>query len=291
MNNAPLVSIIVNCFNGEKYLSEAINSILSQTYNYWEVIFWDNKSTDRSSYIFKRYKDNRLRYYLSEKHSNLSQARVCAIEKSKGDLISFLDVDDYWDENFLKEQVSLFNDINVKFSCSNFFIVDEKRKTKRVFRRYMPQGNVVDALLCEHSVGILTLMIRRDAYFYVGGFDSNYHIIGDFDLVMKLARYGVLASNNRPLAYLRKHTSNESLIKADLTIKELKYWYTRNNKFYNVNHSNSWNKYKYRLAYEEVSYEINSGSVTLFEIIKLFQTQTISNITKLIIKQVLRKIK
>ena len=291
MNNAPLVSIIVNCFNGEKYLSEAINSILSQTYNYWEVIFWDNKSTDRSSYIFKRYKDNRLRYYLSEKHSNLSQARVCAIEKSKGDLISFLDVDDYWDENFLKEQVSLFNDINVKFSCSNFFIVDDKRKTKRVFRRYMPQGNVVDSLLCEYFVGLLTLMIRRDAYFYVGGFDSNYHIIGDFDLVMKLARYGVLASNNRPLAYLRKHTSNESLIKADLTIKELKHWYTRNNKFYNVNHSNSWNKYKYRLAYEEVSYEINSGSVTLFEIIKLFQTQTISNITKLIIKQVLRKIK
>ena len=291
MNNAPLVSIIVNCFNGEKYLSEAINSILSQTYNYWEVIFWDNKSTDRSSYIFKRYKDNRLRYYLSEKHSNLSQARVCAIEKSKGDLISFLDVDDYWDENFLNEQVSLFNDINVKFSCSNLFIVDEKRKTKRVFRRYLPQGNVVDALLCEHFVGILTLMIRRDAYFYVGGFDSNYHIIGDFDLVMKLARYGVLASNNRPLAYHRKHTSNESLIKADLTIKELKHWYTRNNKFYNVNNSNSWNKYKYRLAYEEVSYEINSGSVTLFEIIKLFQTQTISNITKLIIKQVLRKIK
>ena len=291
MNNAPLVSIIVNCFNGEKYLSEAINSILSQTYNNWEVIFWDNKSTDRSSYIFKRYKDNRLRYYLSEKHSNLSQARVCAIEKSKGDLISFLDVDDYWDENFLKEQVSLFNDINVKFSCSNFFIVDDKRKTRRVYRRYMPKGNVVDSLLCEYFVGLLTLMIRRDAYFYVGGFDSNYHIIGDFDLVMKLARYGVLASNNRPLAYLRKHTSNESLIKADLTIKEQKYWYTRNNKFYNVNNSNSWNKYKYYLAYEEISYEINSGSVTLFEIIKLFQTQTISNITKLIIKQVLRKIK
>ena len=291
MNNAPLVSIIVNCFNGEKYLSEAINSILSQTYNNWEVIFWDNKSTDRSSYIFKRYKDNRLRYYLSEKHSNLSQARVCAIEKSKGDLISFLDVDDYWDENFLKEQVSLFNDINVKFSCSNFFIVDDKRKTRRVYRRYMPKGNVVDSLLCEYFVGLLTLMIRRDAYFYVGGFDSNYHIIGDFDLVMKLARYGVLASNNRPLAYLRKHTSNESLIKADLTIKELKHWYTRNKKFYNVNNSNSLNKYKYDLAYKEVSYEINSGSVTLFEIIKLFQTQTISNITKLIIKQVLRKIK
>jgi len=210
MNNAPLVSIIVNCFNGEKYLSEAINSILSQTYNYWEVIFWDNKSTDRSSYIFKRYKDNRLRYYLSEKHSNLSQARVCAIEKSKGDLISFLDVDDYWDENFLKEQVSLFNDINVKFSCSNFFIVDDKRKTRRVFRRYMPQGNVVDSLLCEYFVGLLTLMIRRDAYFYVGGFDSNYHIIGDFDLVMKLARYGVLASNNRPLAYHRKHACRPS---------------------------------------------------------------------------------
>ena len=186
---------------------------------------------------------------------------------------------------------TLFNDINVKFSCSNFFIVDDKRKTRRVYRRYMPKGNVVDSLLCEYFVGLLTLMIRRDAYFYVGGFDSNYHIIGDFDLVMKLARYGVLASNNRPLAYCRKHTSNESLKKLDLSIEESKHWYTRNKKFYNVNNSNSLNKYKYDLAYKEVSYEINSGSVTLFEIIKLFQTQTISNITKLIIKQVLRKIK
>jgi glycosyltransferase involved in cell wall biosynthesis len=77
MNNAPLVSIIVNCFNGEKYLSEAINSILSQTYNYWEVIFWDNKSTDRSSYIFKRYKNNKLRYYLSERYfSPLKQLTI-----------------------------------------------------------------------------------------------------------------------------------------------------------------------------------------------------------------------
>jgi len=48
MDSAPLVSVLMNCFNGEKYLREAIDSIINQTYKNWELVFWDNQSTDKS---------------------------------------------------------------------------------------------------------------------------------------------------------------------------------------------------------------------------------------------------
>ena len=91
MRSKPLVSVIVNCFNGEKYLSEAIDSVISQNYINWELIFWDNLSTDTSAEIFNKYNDSRLKYFLTEKHTNLSEARALAIEKSQGEIITFLD--------------------------------------------------------------------------------------------------------------------------------------------------------------------------------------------------------
>ena len=61
-NNQPLVSIIMNCYNGETFLHESIKSVLSQTYENWELIFWDNRSEDKSAEIFKSYKDKRFKY-------------------------------------------------------------------------------------------------------------------------------------------------------------------------------------------------------------------------------------
>ena len=59
----PLVSILMNCFNGEKYVNGAIDSVLNQTYQNWEIIFWDNMSTDKTAVIVKIYDDNRIKYY------------------------------------------------------------------------------------------------------------------------------------------------------------------------------------------------------------------------------------
>jgi len=56
MLDQPLVSVIINCFNGENYLSQSLESVISQKYKNWEIIFWDNQSTDNSSKIFKSYK-------------------------------------------------------------------------------------------------------------------------------------------------------------------------------------------------------------------------------------------
>ena len=99
MSKSPLVSVIMNCYNGEKYLTDSLNSLLSQNYRNWELIFWDNISTDNSKKIFESYNDKRFKYYLAPKHEILYKARNLAIKKTSGDYIAFLDTDDIWSKD------------------------------------------------------------------------------------------------------------------------------------------------------------------------------------------------
>ena len=105
----PLVSILMNCYNGEKYLRDAIESVLAQTYQNWELIFWDNQSNDCSAEIFNSYIDKRLKYFYAPKHSLLYEARNWAAEKSSGNYFAFLDVDDYWEACKLEMQMNVFS--------------------------------------------------------------------------------------------------------------------------------------------------------------------------------------
>ena len=127
MNN-PLVSIIVNCYNGEKYLAHTLDSILNQTYQNWEIIFWDNQSTDNSSEIFKSYKDSRFKYFYAKEHAGIGKARNLAVEKTKGDFIAFLDSDDFWDKKKLELQMSYFKNLEVGVVYSNLWILKKDKK-------------------------------------------------------------------------------------------------------------------------------------------------------------------
>ena len=85
--------------------------------------------------IFNKYNDKRLKYFLANKHTSLSEARALAIDNSKGEVITFLDVDDYWKDAILETQVSLYKDDDVVFSCGNFYILTEHSKKTRVFKK------------------------------------------------------------------------------------------------------------------------------------------------------------
>jgi len=74
--NKQLVSIIINCYNGQKYLLNAIKSVINQNYKNWEIIFWDNKSNDNSRKIVKKIKDKRIKYFLSKKHTTLYRQEI-----------------------------------------------------------------------------------------------------------------------------------------------------------------------------------------------------------------------
>ena len=163
LSEKPLVSVIINCFNGEKYLREALNSVITQTYENWEIIFWDNQSTDKSAEIFKSYKDSRLKYYYAPSHSNiLYEARNYALKEANGDFIAFLDVDDWWLSNKLEKQIPLFDDTDVGLVYGNLWRFFEKKNKKKIYRKnILPTGMILDELLHDYVIGSPTYVIRK----------------------------------------------------------------------------------------------------------------------------------
>ena len=222
MPNQPLVSVIMNCYNGEKFLREAIDSVLSQTYKNWELVFWDNCSTDKSAEIAKSY-DGKLEYFCGNETVNLYAARVQAIEHAKGDYLSFLDVDDWWHATKLEKQVKSALSCNAALAYSDYILEDQLEEKKSIIygNRIKKQEDVVCSMASDYTVGLLTLFIKKDAYFQVGGFDQDFHIIGDFDLVLRLAANFPVCCVNEPLAHYRWHGANESIKNATLQINEL----------------------------------------------------------------------
>jgi glycosyltransferase involved in cell wall biosynthesis len=212
MREQPFVSVIMNCYNGEKYLAQAIESVLAQTWTHWEIIFWDNHSTDQSAAIFKSYDDPRLHYHYAPNHTLLYEARNYAIAKARGNFLAFLDVDDWWAPQKLALQLPAFDDPEVGMVCSNYWIHSQiKNKRWQALPLSPPSGWVMDALLKRYYVGLLTLVIRKTAFASLDyPFDPRYHIIGDFDLVIRLAAAWKLGVLPTAIAFYRVHGANET---------------------------------------------------------------------------------
>ena len=286
INKDPLVSVIMNCYNGEKYVNEAISSVMSQTYNNWELIFWDNLSTDKSKDIFYSFHDNRLKYKLSEKHTNLSEARIKAIKESQGDLIAFLDVDDFWQKEKLEKQVSLFSDKDIIFSCTSCNVIYENsNKRLEIEPPRLLTGQVFNELLENYFVVMSSLVVRRRAYDATGGFSKKYHIIGDFDLVTKLALHGKCGIEHDFLTDIRKHNNNESTIKSSLQVQELLEWKMCNAELLNKANPNSRDKLIKNIENSCIVNDINNKNVNI-NTFKMFVKQRPLNILKAIFKYI-----
>ena len=222
-----LVSIIMNCYNGSKYLSEAIESIINQTYKNWELIFWDNQSTDDSAKIVLSYNDHRIKYFYSEKHTLLYEARNLAIEKSKGRYLAFLDVDDLWNSNKLEKQMFVFSKkSDVAIVYSNFSLKNEIKNTfKKFYNKKLPDGMILDKLLRKNFMGLLTVLLNRefiDEHEKI--FDSRLHMMGDYDMAIKISSKCKVACIQEELATYRWHGGNESIAKNELSVKEMERW-------------------------------------------------------------------
>ncbi len=226
MKSTPLISIIMNCYNSEEYLKKAIDSVYSQTYKNWEIIFWDNASTDRSADIALSY-DEKLKYFKDTTTTPLYEARGFAVNKAKGQYLAFLDCDDWWEQNKLEIQINLFEDEDIGFVYGNYWIENQKKNLKKKYsKNVLPSGRILDNLLKYYDVGLLTLMIRRSAYDQLGkGFDKRFSVIGDFDIVIRLAAQWKSRCVNEPIAHYRCHEENFSKTHPEKNSDELEKWY------------------------------------------------------------------
>lgn len=224
--SGPMVSIIMNCFNGERYLDQALESVLNQTYPNWELVFWDNRSNDRSKEIFLSYSDERFKYFLAEEFSNISIAKNLALSKAGGEYYAFLDVDDWWTPEKLEYQLRLFKDPDVGIVCSNYYLVNEAGLGQSVSRRRpIKTGWVLSEQLRSYSLGLLTIMIRASQIPKPSSaLDERYHIIGDFDLAIRVLMKSKLNYSHKCLAFNRIHSASQLKKNRMMHISEMRQW-------------------------------------------------------------------
>ncbi len=212
----PLVSIIINCFNGEDFLNSSLNSVLCQEYQNWEIIFIDNSSTDTSKKIFLSYNDNSLKYFSTSNNVTLAKARNMGFNQCQGELIAFLDVDDEWFPQKLTQQVNLFKNLKVGISCSSYIKVNErgsKELRQKIIVKKMINEDATKDLLSEYFVHISTFIFRSSLLkeFEIR-FDERFSIIEDIDFALKLSLISNITTSTEPLATYRWHDNNYGYI-------------------------------------------------------------------------------
>lgn len=225
--NYPLVSVIINCFNGETYLADTIKSVLLQTYKNFEVIFWDNQSNDNSAYIYKSFKDRRLKYFYAKTHTSLYQARNLAIKKSKGKYIAFIDTDDIWDKYKLNLQIKKLRSKKISLVYSNYYKLNQYTGIKKLaYKKNLSEGIIYKELLEDYFLGIGTIILKKKIFFKnkKNFFDPNFNIIGDFDFFINLSKNHIFACIQKPLLTYRIHKESFSNKNYNMHINELKQW-------------------------------------------------------------------
>ncbi len=156
----PRVTVLMNCLNGEGLVGEAIRSVYAQTYQDWEIVFWDNASVDKTAEIAKSF-DNRLRYFRSQDTVPLGQAREWALEQAKGEWVTILDHDDAFLPQNLERQIGAIGTGGYTLSYSGYREVDER---DRFLRDVLPRnrsGELLHQLLVDFEINIAAVMMRR----------------------------------------------------------------------------------------------------------------------------------
>jgi glycosyltransferase involved in cell wall biosynthesis len=201
-----LVSAIIPVHNGERYLAEAINSVLTQSYASLEIIVVDDGSTDGSADVVRRFK-GQVQYW-PQRHSGAAQARNRGVELAVGDFLGFLDADDLWIENKVESQVAALNqdpELDMVFGYVKQFISPEVEGVVRQ-RIYCPENPMPG-----YYIG--AMLIRRDGFRRVGPFAAEWKI-GDFIDWYTRAKEKQLKSSILPqvVSMRRIHTSNLTLL-------------------------------------------------------------------------------
>tara|TARA_Y100000741_G_scaffold362894_1_gene349762 strand:- start:2614 stop:3567 length:954 start_codon:yes stop_codon:yes gene_type:complete len=216
--SSPLVSIIMNCYNGEKYLKEAVDSVIAQTYKNWEIIFFDNASTDRSKEIINSYKNDKIKFFSSKINITLGKARNKAISKCSGLFIAFLDVDDLWLPKKLEKQIPLFENSKVGVVICDTFFFENDKNVKQLYKfKKPPTGNVFSDLLMNSFISLETVIIRKKCLKKLDHFfDERFSMIEEYDFFLRILLNWELNYVDEVLAKWRIHSSSWTWKKADL---------------------------------------------------------------------------
>ncbi|KQR93535.1 family 2 glycosyl transferase [Chryseobacterium sp. Leaf180] len=180
------ISIVTVCWNSEKYISDAIESVLSQNYDDVEYIIIDGGSTDKTIEIVKKYKKlSKIDFkWISERDSGIYDAMNKGLKMAKGDVVGILNSDDFYtDENVLSEVMQAFKSLkNIECVYADLYYVDEIN-TDKIVRRWITgqQKSFSKGWHPAHPV----LFVKNEVYKKFGYFDTQLKIAADFEIMLR----------------------------------------------------------------------------------------------------------
>jgi glycosyltransferase involved in cell wall biosynthesis len=214
----PKVSIIMNCYNGEKYLREAMDSVFAQTYQDWEIVFWDNNSSDASPQIAKSYGDPRVKYFRSASLTNLGEARRNAVNEASGEWVGFIDCDDIWYPEKLTVQLNALEGTDYVFAYAGIIEMTAAGEAIRTVVPKYASGDILEHLLNQFDVNMVTPMIRRS--FLVDhqiNFEPEITASEEYNLFVRLAARGTVLVQKNILGRYRVYSGS-------LTDRQISRW-------------------------------------------------------------------
>ena len=221
--DSPLVSIVINYLNGSEFIEEALDSVIKQDYENWEIIFIDNGSVDN---VFEQLKENhnlnsKLNYYKNQETVPLAEARNQAVKRSQGSFIAFLDCDDRWGATKLSKQLKAFNDDSIGAVYTNYRLFNNSGLEEIAYKQGgMPVGNLYNKLMFNDFICFSSLMIRSSipnkSKIY---FDPCLSYVEDEDLLIRIAREWNFNFIDEVLCDYRMH-ENSLTSKARLEVRE-----------------------------------------------------------------------
>lgn len=209
MNNSPLVSVVIPCYNHENYVTEALDSVFNQTYKNIELTVIDDGSKDESVAIVKKIQKENNFTFVSQENMGVCKTLNKAVSLSKGKYIALLASDDYWDLSKIEKQVKkLESNSNSEFCFTQAReFNDNNAKNDKIFPKKPLTGRVLNQVFIRQHVPAGSVMFSRKLYDKLDGFDENLKE-EDWDFVIRSAAVTEFSAVNEPLFYYRSHETN-----------------------------------------------------------------------------------
>ncbi len=216
------LSAIIPVYNGERFIRDAVNSILSQTYAVDEIVIIDDGSKDNSAIIAEEMSKNAsipIRVFRQE-NAGVSAARNLGLIKSSGKLIAFLDVDDIWFESKIKTQVAVYERLNDEnlFVFTDYYSDEEREEARKFFTTKGYNVCLGDnysrkdfqlAFVQQNFVGTAsTIVFNRELALKIGGFNAKLNHSEDFDFILRYSQHARMVAVDTPMVMKRHHGEN-----------------------------------------------------------------------------------
>lgn len=212
MSKNPTVSVIIPTYNRANLVGKAIKSVLSQTYQDFEIIVIDDGSTDNTEETVKSFNNFKIRYICHSDNRGISAARNTGIRASLGKYIALLDSDDEWLPEKLDKQVDVLQNKSseVGVVCSWSYNIDEKGSY--ISKRCLPKkgGYIYEDLLSTNPISVPTVLIRKECFNRVGLFDDLLNTQQDWDMWIRISKYYRFVLIKIPLVKYRLHSNQIS---------------------------------------------------------------------------------